>query len=98
MSATGRCGGSAAGETGRREGAFLSRTTTFCDGAFGSAFFGTALKSATRDRAASRLEQAGYTNVYGLMRAADGTWRGKATRAGQTVEVSIDAEGNIAPR
>jgi hypothetical protein len=56
------------------------------------------VNSYTRDRATSRLEKAGFTNIYGLIRSEDGIWRGKATLAGQTIAVSIDPEGNVAPR
>ena len=51
--------------------------------------------SFTEAQARSRVEQLGYTNVTGLAKDADGIWRGKATKEGQTTDVSVDFRGNI---
>ena len=51
--------------------------------------------SLTEGKAISVLERAGYSNVYGMALGKDGTWRGKATRAGHTVVVVVDDAGAI---
>jgi hypothetical protein len=54
--------------------------------------------SFTEGQAKSRLEKDGYTEISELTKDGDGLWRGKAKKAGQTVEVAIDYQGNIVPR
>jgi hypothetical protein len=51
--------------------------------------------SISEAKAISVLERAGYSNVYGMALGKDGTWRGKATRAGHTVVVAVDDGGAI---
>ena len=53
--------------------------------------------SFTEGQAKSRIEGAGYTNVSALQKDANGVWRGKATKAGATSNVSVDFEGNVNP-
>ena len=54
--------------------------------------------SFTEGQAKSRLETNGFTNVTGLKKDADGVWRGKASKGTQTVDVSVDFQGNVTPR
>jgi len=54
--------------------------------------------SFTEGQAKSRLETNGFSNVSGLNKDANGVWRGKATKGGQTVDVSVDFQGNVTPR
>ena len=54
--------------------------------------------SFTEGQAKSRLENSGFSNVSGLQKDADGVWRGKATKGNQTVDVSVDFQGNVTPR
>ncbi len=51
--------------------------------------------SFTEAQAKSRLEANGYTAVSELKKDDKGIWRGKATHAGQSVNVSLDYQGNI---
>ena len=51
--------------------------------------------SFTEGQAKSRLEANGYTNVMGLKKDENGVWKGKATNAGASVNVSVDYRGNI---
>ncbi|PTM41507.1 PepSY domain-containing protein [Bosea sp. 124] len=51
--------------------------------------------SFTEGQAKSRLEANGYTNVMDLKKDDNGVWKGKATNAGATVNVSVDYRGNI---
>jgi hypothetical protein len=51
--------------------------------------------SFTEGQAKSRIEAAGYTDVSGLVKDKDGIWRGKASKAGATMTVSLDYQGNI---
>jgi hypothetical protein len=48
--------------------------------------------------ALKKIEADGYKNVQGLTRNADGSWSGKAMRGGQTVDVRVDARGNVTTR
>jgi hypothetical protein len=52
--------------------------------------------SFTEDQARERIVAAGYTNPSGLMQTEDGMWRGQATQGGQTIEVTVDYQGNVA--
>lgn len=54
--------------------------------------------SFTEGQARSRLETGGFTNVGNLSKDAQGVWRGKGSKAGQFVDVSVDYQGNILPR
>ena len=54
--------------------------------------------SFTEGQAKSRLEDNGFTNVSGLAKDANGVWRGKGTKGGQSVDVSVDFQGNVTPR
>jgi hypothetical protein len=51
--------------------------------------------SFTEGQARDRITGAGYTDVTGLMQAADGTWRGTAMMAGQSASVVVDYQGNV---
>jgi len=51
--------------------------------------------SFTESQAKSRIEGAGFSNVSGLVKDKDGIWRGKASKAGATVDVGLDYQGNI---
>ena len=54
--------------------------------------------SFTESQAKSRIETNGFANVSGLAKDAQGVWRGKATKGGQPVDVSVDFQGNVTPR
>jgi len=49
-------------------------------------------------QAKSRIEAAGYSNISGLIKDKDGVWRGKASKAGSTVNVGLDYQGNVVAR
>ena len=51
--------------------------------------------SFTEGQAKSRIEAAGYSNVSGLIKDKDGVWRGKASKAGRSVDVALDYQGNV---
>jgi opacity protein-like surface antigen len=51
--------------------------------------------SFTETQAKSRIEKAGYTNVSGLSKDRDGIWKGKASKAGTSVDVGVDYQGNV---
>lgn len=55
----------------------------------------TGANSFTEDQARGRLAEQGYTDPIQLTRSEDGTWRGTATRNGQSVNVTLDYQGNI---
>ena len=54
--------------------------------------------SFTEGQAKSRIETNGFSNVSGLRKDDQGVWRGKATKDGKTVDVSVDFQGNVTPR
>lgn len=54
--------------------------------------------SFTEAQAKARIESQGYTNVMTLAKDANGVWRGKAQKAGQAVDVSLDYQGNVVTR
>ena len=51
--------------------------------------------SFTEAQAESRIEEAGYSNVSGLVKDKDGIWRGKASKGSATVNVALDYQGNV---
>jgi opacity protein-like surface antigen len=51
--------------------------------------------SFTEGQARSRIETNGYTNVSGLAKDDKGIWRGKATKDGKQVNVTLDFQGNV---
>lgn len=51
--------------------------------------------SFTEDQAKGHIEAAGYTDVSGLTKTADGMWTGKAMKGGKAVNVSVDFKGAV---
>ena len=51
--------------------------------------------SFTERQAKSRIESNGFSNVSELRKDDQGVWRGKATKDGQSVAVSLDFQGNV---
>ncbi|QPC86762.1 PRC-barrel domain containing protein [Mesorhizobium sp. NBSH29] len=51
--------------------------------------------SFTEAQAKSRMEDGGYTDVSALTKDDQGIWRGKATKDGKEVSVSLDYQGNV---
>jgi hypothetical protein len=49
----------------------------------------------TIDQAKSRIEKAGYSSVSGIRKDPKGVWRANAVKDGQTVTVTLDADGNV---
>jgi hypothetical protein len=54
--------------------------------------------SFTEAQAKSRMQAAGFTGVTGLTKDRDGVWHGKAAKAGQTTDVTLDFQGNVTPK
>jgi len=51
--------------------------------------------SFTEGEAKSRIEKMGFGNVSDLKKDDNGVWRGRAMKGGQTVDVSVDYQGNV---
>lgn len=51
--------------------------------------------SFTEAQARSRIEDAGFSQVTGLRLDANGVWRGRATRGGNTEDVALDFRGVV---
>ena len=51
--------------------------------------------SFTMGEAESRITSAGYSEVTGLKKDAQGIWRGTAKKGGNTIPVSLDYQGNV---
>ncbi len=51
--------------------------------------------SFTEGQAKSRIENMGFANVTDLKKDDNGVWRGRALKSGQTVDVSVDYQGNV---
>jgi hypothetical protein len=54
--------------------------------------------SFTMGQARDRIEAKGFTKVDALMLDSKGVWRGKAMKGGQSVDVSMDYQGNVVPQ
>jgi hypothetical protein len=51
--------------------------------------------SFTEGEAKSRIEKSGFSNISNLKKDDNGVWRGRATKDGKTVDVSLDYQGNV---
>jgi len=51
--------------------------------------------SFTEDQARERMEEAGFTEISGLVLDDSGIWRASANKDGAAVEVQLDYQGNI---
>ncbi len=54
--------------------------------------------SFTEGQARGRIEDKGYTQITDLKLDSQGIWRGKGMKNGQTVDVSMDYQGNVTPQ
>ena len=54
-----------------------------------------ASSSFTEGQAKGHIEHAGYTDVTGLTKTADGLWTGMAKKDGKSVSVSVDFKGAV---
>ena len=54
--------------------------------------------SFTESQAKSRIEDKGFKDVSALKKDDKGVWRGKASRDGKSVNVSVDFQGNVVGR
>ena len=54
--------------------------------------------SFTESQAVERFKEKGFGDVKGLAKDNDGIWRGKATKDGKSVDVSLDFQGNVFPK
>ena len=51
--------------------------------------------SFTESQAKSRIEAEGFSNVSDLKKDDSGVWRGKASKGTQSMNVSLDFQGNV---
>lgn len=51
--------------------------------------------SFTEEQARGRIADSGYTDVGSLTLDQTGVWRGTATKAGKSVDVGLDYQGNV---
>jgi hypothetical protein len=51
--------------------------------------------SFTEGEAKSRIEKLGFADVTNLKKDENGVWRGRATKHGKAVDVSLDYQGNV---
>lgn len=54
--------------------------------------------SFTEGQAKSRIEAKGFSKVTDLKKDDAGVWRGKASKGTETVNVSVDFQGNVVSR
>ena len=54
--------------------------------------------SFTEGQARGRFENAGYSEVTGLTKTADGLWTATAKKGGKTAEVSLDFKGAVSAK
>ncbi len=54
--------------------------------------------SFTEGQARERIQAKGYSQITNLALDNMGVWRGKGTKSGQTVDVSMDYQGNVIPQ
>src|SRR5437016_13042583 len=54
--------------------------------------------SFTEGEAKSRIEKAGFSNISELKKDDNGVWRGRGSKDGRSVDVSLDYQGNVVTR
>lgn len=54
--------------------------------------------SFTEGQARERIQDKGYTQITNLTLDSKGIWRGKGMKNGQSVDVSMDYQGNVVPQ
>ena len=54
-----------------------------------------ASNSFTEGQAKGHIENAGYTDVTGLTKTADGMWTARAKKGGKTMDVALDFKGAV---
>jgi putative membrane protein len=54
-----------------------------------------ASNSFTEGQARDHIQNAGYTDISGLTKTADGMWTAKAKKGGKTVDVALDFKGAV---
>lgn len=54
--------------------------------------------SFTEGQARDRIQEKGFTQVNALSLDSKGVWRGKGMKNGQSVDVSMDYQGNVVPQ
>lgn len=54
--------------------------------------------SFTESQARGQIENAGYSDVSGLTKSADGMWTGKAMKSGKSMNVSVDFKGAVSTK
>ena len=54
--------------------------------------------SFTEMQARGQIENAGYSDVTGLTKTANGMWTGKAMKSGKAMEVSVDFKGAVSAK
>ena len=54
--------------------------------------------SFSEGEAKSRIEKAGFSNISELKKDDNGVWRGRASKDGRSVDVSLDYQGNVLTR
>ena len=54
--------------------------------------------SFTEGQARDRIQDKGFTQVTALVLDSKGVWRGKGMKGGQSVDVSMDYQGNVVPQ
>lgn len=53
--------------------------------------------SFSEDQAKKRFAEAGFTNIMGLAKDADGVWRGRGMKNGAQHDIALDYQGNVFP-
>lgn len=61
----------------------------------GSSTLAKGQNSFTKGEAKTRIEKAGYTDITGLAKDANGLWQAQAMHNGQHVNVALDYKGNV---
>jgi hypothetical protein len=56
---------------------------------------GDKIDGTTADQTRKKLEEAGYTDVTGLMKGCDNVWHGQARANGNTVNVMVSPDGTV---
>lgn len=54
--------------------------------------------SFTETQARERIQDRGYSQITNLALDSQGIWRGKGMKNGQSVDVSMDYQGNVVPQ
>ncbi len=55
-------------------------------------------KGVSQDSAVARIAAKGFSSISGLTKDANGVWHAKAVKSGDSMDVTVDADGKVSAK